>query len=76
MIGRVKVYEDDEIVVYRGLDDEEVLEVVAEIVYSRGCVRFEDIKSMLSGSAGEDRIRAAIRRLGFVWRGAGLVCAS
>jgi hypothetical protein len=56
------VYEDGELVVYTGLGDEELVEVVRELL-SVEPMTLHELHSALAGSASVDRVRRAIREL-------------
>lgn len=58
-----KIYEDEEVELYAGLDIEGAKREVLAYLLRVGRARFEEIRSEFSGIVGEDRLRKALREL-------------
>ncbi len=58
------VYEDDDVLVIRAPDDEELERMVIDIIKRKGRpVTWRELRKELSGLAGEDRLRKVLVRL-------------
>jgi len=64
MEGRDIIYEDDEVVVMKAPHDEELVDLVYKYIRQKGRpVTWRELREAFSGTAGEDRLRKALRKL-------------
>jgi len=62
--GKNIIYEDEDIVVMRAPDDEELIELVKKKIAENGKpVSWKELRAYFSGLAGEDRLRKVLIRL-------------
>lgn len=58
------IYEDEDIVVMRAPDDEELIEMVKKKIYENGRpASWKELRAFFSGLAGEDRLRKVLIKL-------------
>ncbi len=58
------LYEDDEIVLMKAPHDEELVDLVYKFIRQKGRpVTWKELREAFSGTAGEDRLRKALRKL-------------
>ncbi len=58
------LYEDDEVVVMKAPHDEELVDLVYKYIRQKGRpVTWRELREAFSGTAGEDRLRKALRKL-------------